>query len=92
MIEKEDNGNIAAYHFHVVAKFYPFYDITDHESQYTCHLWTPEAEKYWVYKSLFNKTPKNNEKKELGFLQTNTELQTALLCGKIKQKEGFFVL
>lgn len=32
------------------------------------------------------------KKKELGFLQTNTELQTALLCGKIKQKEGFFVL
>lgn len=38
------------------------------------------------------KHQKNNEKKELGFLQTNTELQTALLCGKIKQKEGFFVL
>lgn len=30
------------------------------------------------------------KKKELGFLQTNTELQTALLCGKIKIKRGFF--
>lgn len=40
---------------------------------------------------MFNKTPKNNEKKEVGFLQTNTELQTALLCGKIKQTRGFFL-
>lgn len=79
MIEKEDNGNIAAYHFHVVAKFHLFYDITDHESQYTCHLWTPEAEKYWVYKSLFNKTQKKKTVKK--------ELETTLFCGKIKQKK-----
>lgn len=80
MIEKEDNGNIAAYHFHVVAKFHLFYDITDHESQYTCHLWTPEAEKYWVYKSLFNKTPKKKN-------PVKKELETTLFCGKIKQKK-----
>lgn len=30
------------------------------------------------------------KKKELGFLQTNTELQTALLCGKIKRVFLFY--